>query len=82
MKARLKRWLDYGMPLVLCVCSIAFGYFYRELQHRMEHSQASNLCFSKGHIDAYLSRLDDGEFVCFREDINRKKITKSALVLE
>lgn len=77
---RINKIMDTLAPLVLCVLSLVLGWCVHELQDRLEHSKAGNLCFSKGHVDAYLSKLDDGEFVCFREDLNRKRITKSALV--
>lgn len=81
MLERINKFMDFCAPLVLCGASLALGWCYHELQDRLEHSNAENLCFSKGHIDAYLSKVGEGDFVCFREDLNRKKITKSALVL-
>jgi hypothetical protein len=82
MLERINKLMDFFAPLVLCVLSLMLGWCIHELQDRLEHSNASNLCFSKGHIDAYLSKLEDGEFVCFREDLNKKRITKSALVID
>jgi hypothetical protein len=82
MLDKINKIMDFCAPLVLCGCSLVLGWCYHELQDRLEYSNASNLCFSKGHTDAYLSKLEDGEFVCFREDLNRKRITKSALVVQ
>lgn len=82
MLDRINKLMDTVAPLVLCVLSLTLGWCIHELQDRLEHSNAENLCFSKGHIDAYLSKVGDGDFVCFKEDLNKKRITKSALVLE
>ncbi len=79
---KINKIMDFCAPLVLCGCSLTLGWCIHELQDRLEHANASNLCFSKGNTDAYLSKLEDGEFVCFREDLNRKRITKSALVVQ
>ena len=81
MLNRINKLMDFCAPLVLCVLSLVLGWCIHELQDRLEHSNAENLCFSKGHVDAYLSKIGEGEFVCFKEDLNRKRITKSALVL-
>lgn len=82
MIERINKLMDIFAPFVLCGCSLTLGWCIHEFQDRLEYANASNLCFSKGHTDAYLSKLEDGEFVCFREDLNRKRITKSALVVQ
>jgi hypothetical protein len=82
MRERINKLLEFCAPLVLCGASLVLGWCIHELQDRLEYASASSLCFSKGNTDAYLSKLEDGEYVCFREDLNRKKITRTALVME
>jgi hypothetical protein len=57
------------------------GYHYREMKYISEHADAESRCYSKGSLDAYVSKVGAGEFVCFKEDINRKKISKTLIVL-
>ena len=73
--------MDYFLPFVLVVLSFLLGFNYREMQYISEHAIAESRCYSKGHIDAYVSKLGEGEFVCFKEDINKKKISKTLIVL-
>ncbi len=73
--------MDYYLPFVLVVLSFLLGFNYREMQYINEHADAESRCYSRGSVDAYVSKLGEGEFVCFKEDINRKKISKTLIVL-
>ena len=77
----MSKWLDLIFPVALVTLSGTLGYIISEFQHIREHELASSMCSPKGHIDAYVSKLGEGEFVCFKEDINRKKISKTLIVL-
>ena len=77
----MNKWLDLIFPVALVTLSGTLGYVINEFQHIREHEMASSMCIPKGHIDAYVSKLGEGEFVCFKEDINRKKISKTLIVL-
>lgn len=74
-------WLGYILPLIISVLTFSLGYTYREMQYINEHADAESRCYSRGSVDAYVSKLGEGEFVCFKEDINRKKISKTLIVL-
>lgn len=65
-----------------CIVSAYGGYLYSRHAYDLEHQSAFNLCYSTKTIDAYVSKLGEDEFVCFKEDFIRKKITKSAIVLQ
>jgi len=73
--------IDYLLPLIISVLTFTLGYTYRELQYINEHADAESRCYSRGSVDAYVSKVGEGEFVCFKEDINRKKISKTLIVL-
>ena len=77
----MSKWIELLYPVALVTVSGTLGYTISEFQHIREHELASSMCIPKGHIDAYVSKLGDGEFVCFKEDINRKKISKTLIVL-
>lgn len=77
----MNKWIDYILPVALVTVSGALGYTICNFMHIREHELASSMCIPKGHIDAYVSKLGEGEFVCFKEDINRKKISKTLIVL-
>ena len=57
------------------------GYRLSNHFNDIEHQGAQSRCYSTRHSDAYVAKLGTDEFVCFREDYNRKKITKSLIVL-
>lgn len=75
------KWIDYLLPVALVTVSAGLGYSINELKHQQESALASSMCIPKGHIDAYVSKLGEDEFICFKENINTKKITKSLIVL-
>ena len=77
----MSKWIDLLLPVALVTLSGTLGYIISEFKHIREHEMASSMCIPKGHIDAYVSKLGEGEFVCFKEDINRKKISKTLIVL-
>jgi hypothetical protein len=47
----------------------------------IENQGAQSRCYSTKHSDAYVAKVGPDDFVCFREDYHRKKITKSLIVL-
>jgi len=57
------------------------GYRLSTYYNDVEHQGAQSRCYSTRHSDAYVAKLGTDEFVCFREDYNRKKITKSLIVM-
>lgn len=77
----MSKWIDILFPVALVTLSGTLGYIISEFKHIREQEMASSMCIPKGHIDAYVSKLGEGEFVCFKEDINRKKISKTLIVL-
>ena len=77
----MNKWIDILFPVALVTLSGTLGYIISEFKHIREHELASSMCIPKGHIDSYVSKLGEGEFVCFKEDINRKKISKTLIVL-
>lgn len=77
----MNKWIDLLLPVALVTVSGTLGYTLNEYQHQLEQNLASSMCIPKGHIDAYVSKLGTDEFICFKENINTKKITKSLLVL-
>ena len=77
----MNKWFDLLFPVALVTLSGTLGYTISEFSHIREHETAQSMCIPKGHIDAYVSKLGEDEYVCFREDHNRKKITKSLIVM-
>lgn len=77
----MNKWIDYTIPVALVTVSGVLGYTISEFQHIREHEIAQSMCIPKGHIDAYVSKLGTDEFICFKEDTTRKKITKTLIVL-
>ena len=77
----MNKWIDILFPVALVTVSVTLGYTISEFSHIREHETAQSMCIPKGHIDAYVSKLGTDEYVCFREDHNRKKITKSLIVM-
>lgn len=77
----MSKWLELIYPVALVTVAGALGYSISEFKHSQEHTEASSRCYSTRSVDAYISKLGTDEYVCFREDINRKKITKSLIVM-
>lgn len=77
----MNKWIDYILPVALVTLSGTLGYVINEFSHIRENEAASSRCYSTKSVDAYVHRLGADEYVCFREDINRKKITKSLIVM-
>ena len=77
----MNKWIDILFPVALVTLSGSLGYTISNFMHTREHEIASSMCIPKGHIDAYVSKLGEDEFICFKENINTKKITKSLIVL-
>jgi hypothetical protein len=57
------------------------GYRLSSHFNDIENQGAQSRCYSTKHSDAYVAKIGPEDFVCFREDNNRKKITKSLIVL-
>lgn len=77
----MNKWIDYTMPFVIAISSGVLGYGLSTLQHQREHEDAVSRCYSTKSVDAYVSKLGTDEFVCFKEDVNRKRISKSLIVM-
>lgn len=75
------KWFDLLYPVALATVSGALGYTINEFQHTQAESLAQSMCIPKGHINAYVSKDGEEDYVCFMEDKERKKITKSIIVL-
>jgi hypothetical protein len=65
----------------LTVLSGVLGYQLAKHTYDLEHQGAQSRCYSTRHSDAYVAKLGTDEFVCFREDYVKKKITKSLIVM-
>jgi hypothetical protein len=57
------------------------GYRLSSHLNDIEHQGAHSRCYSTRHSDTYVAKLGTDEYVCFREDHHRKKITKSLIVM-
>lgn len=77
----MNKWFDLLFPVALVTLSGTLGYVINEFQHIRENEAAQSRCYSTKSVDAYAHRLGTDEYVCFREDHNRKKITKSLIVM-
>jgi hypothetical protein len=67
--------------LTSTIVSGFLGYRLSSHFNDLEHQGAQSRCYSTKHADAYVAKIGPEDFVCFREDNNRKKITKSLIVL-
>lgn len=77
----MSKWIDILFPVALVTLSGTLGYVINEFSHIRENEAAQSRCYSTKSVDAYVHRLGTDEYVCFREDHNRKKITKSLIVM-
>lgn len=62
------------------------GAFYLGIQvERMEqefkHDHMSSYCYSKDKLEAFVAR-DGGDYVCFKQNIDTKKISKTMIVTD
>ena len=71
----------FVMSLAGVVVSGFLGFRIAEYNYNLEHQGAQSRCYSTKHADAYVAKLGTDEFVCFREDYVKKKITKSLIVM-
>jgi hypothetical protein len=71
----------FFMSLAGIIVSGFVGYKLAEHQFDLEHQGAQSRCYPTKHADAYVAKLGTDEFVCFREDYVKKKITKSLIVM-
>ena len=68
---------------LVVVCSMSFktGQWWSESQRELEAATIESKCYSKGALDAFVSKAGN-DYVCFKQNMNTKKISKSLIVLE
>lgn len=67
--------------LVACGVSFKVGHWWATSQAELEEASIQSKCYSKGALDAFVSK-EGNSFVCFKQNMNTKKISKSLIVLE
>ena len=67
--------------LVACGGSFKAGHWWAESQRELESATIESKCYSKGALDAFVSKAGN-DYVCFKQNMNTKKISKTLIVLE
>lgn len=67
--------------LVACGVSFNVGHWWATSQAELEAATIESKCYSKGALDAFVSKAGN-DYVCFKQNMNTKKISKSLIVLE
>lgn len=75
--------MNYGtalcLGLVAALAGAAGGVAYRDHQQRLQGAFRASLCPSEGRIEGWIAVNDDG-LVCFKQNSDNKKISKSLIV--
>ena len=79
--ALLDAFLAFLALLVACSASFKAGHWWAESQRELESATIESKCYSKGALDAFVSKAGN-DYVCFKQNMNTKKISKSLIVLE
>ena len=61
--------------------SFKAGHWWATSQAELEAATIGSKCYSKGALDAFVSKAGS-DYVCFKQNMNTKKISKSLIVLE
>lgn len=80
-QALLDAFLAFLALLVACGVSFKVGHWWAESQKELESAAIESKCYSKGALDAFVSKAGN-DYVCFKQNMNTKKISKSLIVLE
>ena len=79
--ALLDAFLALLALLVACSASFKVGHWWAESQRELESATIESKCYSKGALDAFVSKAGN-DYVCFKQNMNTKKISKTLIVLE
>lgn len=79
--ALLDAFLALLALLVACSASFKAGHWWAESQRELESATIESKCYSKGALDAFVSKAGN-DYVCFKQNMNTKKISKTLIVLE
>ena len=77
----LDGFLAFLALLVACSASFKIGHWWAESQRELESATIQSKCYSKGSLDAFVSKAGN-DYVCFKQNMNTKKISKTLIVLE
>ena len=80
-QALLDAFLALLALLVACGVSFKVGHWWATSQAELEAAAIESKCYSKGALDAFVSKAGN-DYVCFKQNMNTKKISKSLIVLE
>lgn len=80
-QALLDAFLALLALLVACGVSFKVGHWWATSQAELEAATIESKCYSKGTLDAFVSKAGN-DYVCFKQNMNTKKISKSLIVLE
>ena len=80
-QALLDAFLAFLALLVACGVSFKAGHWWATSQAELEAAAIESKCYSKGALDAFVSKAGN-DYVCFKQNMNTKKISKSLIVLE
>ena len=80
-QALLDAFLALLALLVACGVSFKVGHWWATSQAELEAAAIESKCYSKGTLDAFVSKAGN-DYVCFKQNMNTKKISKSLIVLE
>jgi len=77
----LEAFLALLALLLACGGSFKAGLWWAESQRELETATIESKCYSKGALDAFVSKAGN-DYVCFKQNMNTKKISKTLIVLE
>jgi hypothetical protein len=80
-EALLDAFLALLALLVAVGVSFKTGHWWATSQAELEAAAIESKCYSKGALDAFVSKAGN-DYVCFKQNMNTKKISKSLIVLE
>lgn len=66
--------------LVALVAVFNMGVQVERMDRDFEHAYASGFCYSKGNIEAFVAK-DGPDYVCFKQNIDNKKLSKTMIVM-
>ena len=78
-EALLDAFLALLALLVAVGVSFKAGHWWAESQRELEAASVESKCYSKGALDAYVSKAGN-DYVCFKQHMNTKKISKTLIV--
>ena len=77
----LDGFLAFLALVAACGVSFKVGHWVATSQAELETASIQSKCYSKGALDAFVSKAGN-DYVCFKQNMNTKKISKTLIVLE